>query len=116
MATTGRTTPTPARSKAKPTVHFDIAQAERELTEGEGPKELFGIRLKDGSVVTLRDPAEIGWQEAAGIDLRDPFLTMRGLLSAEDYEAFIKDDFKNPVLQDMLSAWRDHHGLPDLGN
>lgn len=115
MATTGRTTPTTARSKAKPTVHFDIASAENELDEGE-EREPFGVRLKNGSVVTLRNPSDVGWQEAAGIDLRDAFLTMQRLLTPEDYEEFIKEDFKNPVLREMLAGWREHHGLPELGN
>lgn len=119
-----RTTPTgrrPAASKPaavkekKPAAHFSLVQAEKEREEDEKRPEPFRVEIADGEFVTLRDPEDLGWQEAASLDIRNTFLTMQTILSEEDYQAFIKVDYKLPAVRDMLNSWKDHYGV-ETGN
>lgn len=116
MATTSRTAPTSARAK-KPTVHFDIAKAVKEREAGEGRPEPYGVNLLDGKRVEFRDPEEYGWQEASSVDPRNPYLALQVALLPDDYKAFIEQgDFPQPVLAELIDGYREHYGLPELGN
>lgn len=119
MVTT-RATPTSSKPAAKakekkPTVHFDIEQAENEVDDDE-VKEPFHVRLKSGDVITLRDPYEVGWKEAASVGPDTPYLFIQTMVKEEDYDEFIKTDFKTRAMQKMVLAYREHYGLPTPGN
>lgn len=113
MATTSRTTPT---SKAKkPTVHFSVAAAEKELDLEE--IEPFTVEHPAGNVVEFADPRKIGYIQAAGMDLRQPVILFRDLIEdVEGYRLFVSEDIPQTVAKDMLMAWREHYGMLDAGN
>lgn len=107
----------PAPKERKPQAHFSFVQAAKEREEGEPRPEPFIVELDGGEFVTLRDPEDLGWQEAAALDLRQPFLVMQTILSEDDYDTFLKVDYKIPDLQAMQRAWAEHYGLEEyLGN
>jgi len=112
MATPTKST-TPARKKAVVPVAFDIEAAESELEVEELPP--FNVRCKGGKLVTLKSPAEIGWQRAAVLDPREPFLMLRELLSEDDYVTFLENDFPSPLLGKLVTAYQEHYKV-DEGN
>lgn len=95
----------------KPVAHFDIAQAEKAYEDGLDQIEPFVVRMSDGDVVTFRDPRVIGWQVLASFDLSQPYGIIRELLTEEDFDTFIKEDFPPSILREMIEAHRDHYGI-----
>lgn len=114
MATTPRATPT--RTKAsKPKAHFslDAAIAERDDDEIVEP---FTVQLPgDGKVVTLRNPNDVGWKAAASITPEEPFLFVTTIVEESDHDAFFEADFPVRALRKLMAAWREHYGLPSVG-
>lgn len=116
MATAAsRTTPT-SRTK-KPAYSFSIKQAMKERSETEPEIAPFVTETLTGDSVTFRNPKEIGWQESASINLREPFLAIRTMLEDGEYDKFIdQGDFPREILQDLIKEWMDHYGLVPPGN
>ena len=109
---------TPSRSAAAkaPVVHFSIEDIEKEIADERKDIPPFGVRLKSGDVITLIDPELLGWQRAAALDTSLPFLTMQTLIDDEEaFKAFKADDFSKAGMQKLITTWRQHYGLPDLG-
>jgi hypothetical protein len=122
MVTASRTTPTrksAAPEPEKPTFHFSIKQAmaEREEAMAEEPVEPFVIEGLKGDIITFRNPADIGWQEAASVSISEPYHAIRTMLLPADYKIFVKQgDFPREVLEDLIQGWLDHHGIVAPGN
>lgn len=110
MAATSRTTP---KSKA-PKAHFDIAAVEREVNDGQHV-EPFGVRVASGKVVLFADPKLLGWQRASVLTPEEPMLFLRTVVPAEDWDEFVSEDFSVETMRRLVSAWRDHYGMPELG-
>lgn len=123
--TTTRTTPnskprTAAASK-RPTVHFDVAQAEAEVDAEieEQYIEPFLVKARNGTIVTLIDPRQLDVFVAATLDYRDPYTTFRQLIEDdEQYAAFVEGGMRPMVAKKFIDGYKEHYkGLTlDLGN
>lgn len=109
-------TPTSRSAAKQPLVHFSIEEIEKEVADERKDIPPFGLRLKNGDVITLIDPELLGWQKAAALDTSLPFMTMQVLIDDEEnFKAFKADDFSKQGMERLIKTWRSHYGLPDLG-
>jgi hypothetical protein len=89
-------------------VVLDLDDLERE--DAPGPF----VAKHAGQLFTFVDPQDMDWQETL-VAMSSGSMFLRMAVAEEDREAFFAEKMSNWKLEALVKRYRQHYGLPDVG-